>query len=138
MKILKITDGFVTNSSSQSMTVILAKLKGKDLGDLFEKLRISRHFASNFYVDVHEIEEIDYEDYLENIIENIEFDDLTDEYHILICHYLISSWQDDIHFDNTKQDDVYIKFKVEENGLNKDRRHFLGDDLILLYTYNGC
>lgn len=48
IRILKIIDGFVTNSSSVGTTIVVALIKGKDLGEMLEKIGLSSEFSSRF------------------------------------------------------------------------------------------
>lgn len=49
MKIIRIIDGFITNSSTQTTTVLLAVKKGKDLFRLFENLGFPREYPLDFF-----------------------------------------------------------------------------------------
>ncbi len=57
VRILKISDGFVTNSSSVSATVLIAARKGKDLGVLFSQIGLSSDWVNKFYNDIDGIKE---------------------------------------------------------------------------------
>ena len=57
MRILKIIDGYVTNSSSSGVTIVVALKKGKKLGDILEKIGLSSEFAYRFDEDNFTIDE---------------------------------------------------------------------------------
>lgn len=91
MKIIKIVDGFVTNSSSDSATIIIALRKGKDLKKIMKEIGIPAHLPLDFdgFTD----------DAVEEYIEenNLEVDHLTDEYDVLVTNVGIECWGDTIY-----------------------------------------
>ena len=117
MKILKIIDGFVTNSSSDSATIIIALRKGKDIKDIVKSIGIPRHLPDDFYDFTEDLEYI--EDY------EIEKDHLTDEYNILINSIL--TWESDEGYEIPPEElDAisWMAYSLEEKG---------GKDVILLH-----
>lgn len=65
MRILKISDGFITNSSSDNMVIVIAVRKSKDLfkelKKICEKLAIPKEFIPEFYDGVEDYEgEVDH------------------------------------------------------------------------------
>ena len=86
MKILKITEGFVTNSSSYSGSMLIAVKKGKDFKDLLQRIGIPEKYSDRFG-------EIEYkEDYSDS---GVEYDDLIDEYDLLEASALLAAYGDD-------------------------------------------
>ena len=77
MKILKISDGFVTNSSSDNMVIVLAIRKGKNLNIELSKvcirLKIPVYYIPDFYEGLERLEGLEYEG-------EYEIDHLMDEY----------------------------------------------------------
>ena len=126
MRIIKITDGFVTNSSSYSGVMLVALKKGKNLKDLLPKIGISQKFFGRFG-------EIKYsEDYERN---KIEFDDLTDEYDILEAWALLAAYGDDeANGAPPNGEDSPLRWFIEDNHRTKNRKELVGKDLILLYS----
>ncbi len=118
MRILKIIDGFVTNSSSDSAAIIIALRKGKSLEDIIKKIGVPVHLPKDFYNFEPNLEYI--EDY------EIEIDHLTDEYDILINYICTASWGDDYYQIPEEELDalVWMAYNLEEKG---------GKDLIVLY-----
>ncbi|MFX0019473.1 MAG: hypothetical protein ACFFAF_12190, partial [Candidatus Hermodarchaeota archaeon] len=49
MKIIKIIDGFITNSSTQTTTILLAIHKGKNLSRLFEEIQSYEEYPLDFF-----------------------------------------------------------------------------------------
>ncbi len=88
MRILKIIDGFVTNSSSDSAAILIALRKDKSLKEVMKDVGIPSHLPEEFYdfnqEDIDDITE-DYE---------IEVDHLTDEYDIMMNYITTLSWGD--------------------------------------------
>ena len=82
MRILKIIDGFVTNSSSSGVVIILALQKGKNMKDFIKKIGIPKNLPNHIFM-FQDLLEND-EGYFEGVYQHIEVDHLTDEYDILI------------------------------------------------------
>ena len=78
MKILKLIDGFITNSSSSGVIIIIALQKGKSFKEIINKLGKPAHLPSDFFY----FEDYLTSDYFEDD-EDLELDHLTDEYDIL-------------------------------------------------------
>ena len=118
MKIFKIIDGFVTNSSSDSAAIIIALRKGKSLEQIMKKVGMPVHLPKDFYDFNEDIEYI--EDY------DIEIDHLTDEYNIMMNYICTASWGDDYYQMPEKELDalIWMAYQLEEKG---------GDDLIVLH-----
>ncbi|MFX1360167.1 MAG: hypothetical protein ACFE8T_07490 [Promethearchaeota archaeon] len=60
IKILKIIDGFITNSSTETTTILLAVPKDKNLYEIFEKIGFSGNYPLDFfefYTDQSQVEE---------------------------------------------------------------------------------
>ena len=98
MRILKIMDGFITNSSSSSNTIVLALRKGVKLEEMLEMLGLSSEYASRFDREHSSVTKrlkwkID-DGYLDANIY-----DLQQEYDILIARiitYGFGDWVDDV------------------------------------------
>lgn len=120
MKIIKITDGFVTNSSSDSAAILIALRKGKSLKEIMKNIGIPTHLPEEFYdfsqKDIGDITE-DYE---------IEVDHLTDEYDIMMNYITTISWGDDDYEMPSRELDALVTMadRLEVKG---------GDDCIVLY-----
>ncbi|MFW9867035.1 MAG: hypothetical protein ACFFEN_13145 [Candidatus Thorarchaeota archaeon] len=81
MRIIKITDGFVTNSSSYNGTMVLATRKNMDLKDILPMVGIpsSEYYVFNKYKDEYDIE----------------IEDLIEEYNIFEVSRVIYAYGDD-------------------------------------------
>ncbi len=122
MRIIKITEGFVTNSSSYSGYCVIAARKGRDIKILLGKIGLGE-FVSRFS----SLE--DPEDY------EIEFDDLIDEYEILEASALLAAYGDDwANGAPENGEENNLRWFIEENDRTKERRRLVNDDLILLYS----
>lgn len=122
MKILKIIDGFITNSSSSSATILIALRKGKDLKEIAKKVGMYTQLPESFY---------DFTEKLGDIKDwDIEVDHLTDEYDLMINYILTYSFGDS----NYKMPQRELKalkqlgYKLEKKGI---------DDVIVLYFSEG-
>ncbi len=123
MKIIKITDGFITNSSSFSGTMLIAVKKGRDLKTLLGRIGIPANYSDRF-------EEIEDEDYYEDI----EFDDLTDEYEILEASAVLAAYGDDTADGGSPDgEDSPLRWFIEDHDKTTERENLDSDDLILLY-----
>ncbi len=118
MKILKIIDDFVTNSSSDSATILIALRKGKELKEIVKKLGIPIHLPKDFYDFSEDV------DYIEDC--EIEVDHLTDEYYILVNSFCTASWGDDNYEMPGEELNALLgmAYELEEKG---------GDDCIVLH-----
>lgn len=120
MRILKIIDGFVTNSSSDSAAILIALRKGKSLKEVMKNVGIPAHLPEEFYgfnqEDIDNITE-DYE---------IEVDHLTDEYDIMMNYITTISWGDDDYEMPSMELNALITMadRLKTNG---------GKDCIVLY-----
>ncbi len=103
MRIIKFNDGFITNSSTLSGVVILAKKKNVLLSVLLDKAGLSNEHLVLFE---EESENWTIEDF------DIEIDHLTDEYDILLAEYTLGVWGDD--YEPGYYEDARIK---QEQGL---------------------
>lgn len=118
MRIIKISDGFVTNSSTASGVMLVAVRKGKDLKRLIEKLGIPDEFSDRF------------EDPNDNYVET---DDLEDEYDILEASVLIWANEDGLPEEGEENP---LRWFIDDHDRARDsqeRVNLVGDDLILLY-----
>lgn len=122
LKIIKITEGFVTNSSSYSGYAVIAARKGKDIKSLLKKIDLG-DFISRF-------KSLEHPDYF-----NIEYDDLLDDYNILEASVLLAAYGDD-WANGAPEDgeDNELRWFIEENDRTEERVELVGDDLILLYS----
>lgn len=126
MKIIKITEGFVTNSSSYSGVMLIGVKKGKELRMLLPKIGIPAKFHDRFG-------EIEYEEDYED--SGIEYDDLTDEYEILEASALLAAYGDDeANGAPPNGEDNPLRWFIEQNDRTETRRNLVRDDLILLYS----
>jgi len=119
MRIIKITDGFLTNSSSYNGTMVLATRKDKDLKDILPKLGIpsSESYFFKKYKDEYDIK----------------IDDLTDEYNLFEVSRVISAYGDD--YDEEAEDEKdELKDYILKIEYNRKRIHLLNDDVIILYV----
>ncbi len=126
MKIIKITDGFVTNSSSFSGTMLIAVKKGKDLKSLLSRIGIPAKFLDRFG-------KIEYEeDYSDS---GIEYDDLTDEYDILEASALLACYGDDeANGSPPDGEDNPLRWFIEDHDRTETRENLAEEDLILLHS----
>ena len=126
MKIIKITEGFVTNSSSYSGTIIIAVRKGKELYTMLEKVGIPKDFASRF-------ENIISSEVLER--RNIFIEDLTDEYEILEASVLLAARGDDREGGAPEEgEDNELRWFIEEHDNTIEREELVQDNMILIYS----
>ena len=124
MRIIKLLEGFITNSSSVSATILLAARKGKKLGELFKKVGLSMEWEKEFKNDMDEIGEW-FED-------SIEYDDLLDEFDLYLMNYCTASWGDEPYAEyECEAYDVLSGYSYGEK-----RKSVLKDELILLYVLN--
>lgn len=132
MRILKLINGFVTNSSSSSAPVILAGKKGKKLEDLFNELGISSGLTYHFRKD-------------EGVINRykLEVNDLKESYEFYIAYICLYDWGDgDLWEDEEGWDpsdgpierDDELTQKLDLFNDRKSRENLIKDDLILLYV----
>ncbi|TKJ18693.1 MAG: hypothetical protein CEE43_17420 [Promethearchaeota archaeon Loki_b32] len=122
MRIIRIMDGFVTNSSSDSATIIIALRKGRDLVEAMKKIGVPSDLPENFYNFTDNLEYI--EDY------EIEIDHLTDEYDILINDILTMDSDDFYEIPYEELEALrWMAYTLEEKS---------GKDLIFLYFNESC
>ena len=125
MKRIKILDGFITNSSSISATILLAVRKDKDLGVLFTQIGLSKEWENEFKNDMNEIK-----DWFED---SIEFDDLLDEYDLYLMDYCTASWGDEPYVEHEcKAYDLLSRYSY-----GKERKIIIKNELILLSINEG-
>lgn len=120
MKILKITEGFVTNSSSDSAAIIIAVRKDKSLKEIMKKIGIPTHLPEDFY----DFDQEDIDDYIEE--SDMEVDHLTDEYDIMKNYITTISWGDDDYEMPSNELSALVSMvgRLEDDG---------GKDCIVLY-----
>ncbi len=124
MRIIKITEGFVTNSSAYSGVILVAVRKGKDLKSLLPRIGIPSKYFDRFGG-------IEYEE----SYSEIEFDDLTDEYDILEASALIAAYGDDeANGAPPDGEDSPLRWFIQDNDRTDTRQILVGEDLILLYS----
>ncbi len=132
MKILKIIDGHITNSSTISTTVIVALKKGKSLSEMLEKIGLSSEFTSRFD------EYGSYDEELDRWIDKGYIDsnifDLKDTYEVLQAEIITDGFGD--AYDREDRSDFRKKFydKIKINDLP---RKLDGKDFILLHRTDG-
>ena len=85
MKMLKILDGFVTNSSSCYHVIILAARKGKELKDIFRRIGLSSKWVEEFSkIEREELKKTSDKPYgyphSPSWKDEVEYEDLLDEY----------------------------------------------------------
>ncbi|MFX0019470.1 MAG: hypothetical protein ACFFAF_12175 [Candidatus Hermodarchaeota archaeon] len=133
MKILKIIDGFVTNSSSVGTTIVAILKKGKNLGEMLEKIGLSSEFTARFD-DKHGLNESILKWWIEDDYLDPNIYDLREEYEILqalIITYGYNGEVDDVdHSDFRKK--FYDKIRLESLPLK-----LVGDDFILLHRLDS-
>lgn len=123
MRILEINDGFITNSSSASTTMLIAVKKGKDIFELLRILRIPDAEIENFMHDMNEINEW---------LEDIEYDDLLDEYDLYMANFIVASWGDEPYAEFPCYSyDVFVRYCPRRDQAS--RKNVIGEDLILIY-----
>jgi hypothetical protein len=126
LKIIKITDGFVTNSSSFSGVMLIAVKKGKDLKTLLPMIGIPAKFHERFY-------EVKYEEDYDDL--KVEYDDLTDEYYVLEASALLAAYGDEaLNGAPPEGEKNPLRWFIEKNDQTVSRKNLIGDDLILLYS----
>lgn len=126
MKIIKLTEGFVTNSSSYSGSMLIAIKKGKDLKSLLKRIGIPAEYAERFG-------EIEYEDDYSR--SGIEYDDLKDEYELLEASALLAAYGDDeANGSPPDGEDNALRWFIESHDRTKTRQNLVGDDMILLHS----
>ena len=86
MRILKIVDGFITNSSSSGVVIILALQKGKSLREVIKKIGSPTNLPRYFYDFENFLKSEYFEDY-----EDLEVEHLMDEYDILVNTFTYES-----------------------------------------------
>lgn len=120
MKIIKITEGFVTNSSSDSAAIIIAVRKDKSLKEIMKKVGIPSHLPEGFY----DFDQEDIDDYIEDC--EMEVDHLTDEYDIMKNYITTMSWGDDDYEMPSNELSALVSMagRLEDEG---------GKDCIVLY-----
>lgn len=126
MKIIKITESFVTNSSSYSGSMLIAVKKGKDLKGLLQRIGIPEKFSDRFG-------KIEYEeDYSDS---GIEYDDLIDEYDLLEVSALLAAYGDDeANGSPPDGEDNPLRWFIEDHDRTETRENLVGEDLILIYS----
>ncbi|MBD3211609.1 MAG: hypothetical protein GF311_03295 [Candidatus Lokiarchaeota archaeon] len=130
MRIIKVINGFVTNSSSSSAPVILAVREGKDLNELFSEYGIPEHFANYFYQDNGTPERY-----------KIEAADLEKDYNFYYASICVTDWgEGDLVPDDWEpymgfvQRDDELSNKLRLYDIRKERENLVRDDLLLLYV----
>ena len=132
MKVLKIIDGYITNSSTISTTVIVALKRGKSLSEMLEKIGLSPRFTSRFD---------EYGSYGENLDRWIDkgyidsnIFDLKDTYEVLQAEIITDGFGDAYNMED--HSDFRRKFydKIKINDLP---RKLDGKDFILLHRTDG-
>jgi len=143
MKIIKINDGFVTNSSTDSALIIIALRKGKDLKEIMRKIGIPDNLPEEFY-DFTEDSEL-----LMDIIEDeqLEIDHLTDEYDILLNdiltfdsqypHWRENDYEDDDQEDYNEEDFHMPYEQLRSLNIMVHRLNEKGGDDIKILEFTG-
>lgn len=115
MKILKILDGFVTNSSSDSATILIALRKGHDFKKIIDEIGLKDIPASFMgFFKVNDEEEI------KKIGEFVEVDHLLDEYDLLENTIPTQSWGDEEYEIPIEEFGAicFLTYFLKENGGN--------------------
>lgn len=132
MRILKIVDGFVTNSSSSGNTILLALKKGKKLGEMLEKIGLSSEFTDRFEEE-HGLDDSYLNDWVEDDYLDLNIYDLQEDYDILkaliITHGFGGEIEDVDHSDFRKK--FYDEFLGEDLPLK-----LVGNDFLFLHSLN--
>ena len=125
MRILKITDGFVTNSSSANALVIIAYKKDKDLAELLEKIGIPGYQSRWLENDREWIQESLIEEGMS--IDQIE--KYRKDYELLLYCPAIEVYGD------CEVDETELRYRLYDDmhGVRMPRK-LVGDDLILLLS----
>ncbi len=131
MRILKIADGFITNSSSANALVILALRKGKELAAMLEKLGIPGMDAYRFD---------DSDDIISDLIEDNEIDkcvkDLMQDYDLLASFICIGAYGDDLESVGY-EDGEHTEFRnILFETISRVPKRLIGNDLLLLESVN--
>ena len=130
MRILKIVDGFVTNSSSSGTTILLALKKGKKLGNILEKLGLSAEFVNRFK-DEYRNNESDLAYWVEEGYLDSNIYDLTEIYDILRARIITHAFGGEI--DDIDHSDFRKKFYDEFIGEDLPIK-LVGNDFIFLHS----
>ncbi len=129
MKIIRVIDGFITNSSTISTTVIVALKKGKNLAEMLAKLGLSSKYTSRFD------EYGSYDEDLAYWVENKEYIDpnifdLKETYEILQAGIITDGFGDayDMEDRSSFRRRFYDRIKINDLPLKLD-----GEDFIFLH-----
>lgn len=124
MKIIRIIDNFVSNSSSAGTTILLAVKKGKDFSSLMRSLGIPDSEIEDYIKDLDEIHEY---------FKDVEYDDLLDEYDLKMGNFTVASWGDEPYAEfDCHSYDVFVSYSPRTDDTS--RHQVKGKDLILLYV----
>ena len=130
MKIIKIMDGFVTNSSSCCAVLLIAVRKGMHLEKALRRVGLSKKWVKEFKLVENFQDEREYEGLL--VPEDIEFDDLLDEYDLYAMEYTIYADGGDYHIERR-----CVAYEALSSGLEYSKQRIrYNDDLIVLFRRN--
>ncbi|MFX1269604.1 MAG: hypothetical protein ACFFAK_16710 [Promethearchaeota archaeon] len=130
MKIIKIIDGFITNSSTQTTTILLAIHKGKNLSRLFEEIQSYEEYPLDFFQFTNH--EKDLYEFFET--QNVNLTYLNKEYDLYINTVPDSGLECDT------EDDVHIRFNKLSKMINEIQNKLKDHVLVLFYgdiLHNG-
>jgi len=118
---------FVTNSSSASNTILVAKRKGKGLKEIFSRVGIPASYTS-YFSDCSKNDKVWIEELQEE--EEIEIDHLKNDYDFIVGEFLIANWGDDKNIEYPENEE---KFYSILDCLEKERT----GDIIVIYAEEG-
>jgi len=125
MKILKIMDSFVTNSSSVSSAVILGLKKGKNFKEMLRKIGLEE-----FDFRFEKAKKEDLEDYQ---LSEINYDEWIKEFDLYIVHICIGAYGDDLeHWGHQDGEHSELRDQLFE-GVHRLPQKLVNDDLLIIY-----
>ena len=127
MRILKIANGFITNSSSMGADVIIAVKKGQNLKKIFKKLGIHKYVSNCFKEHPEIFEKIKANRESKHKFEIFKINHLIEEYDFLYASFLLGTYGDDsLEVDDDDQ--------FEYDDFNDKTRNLDCEDLIVIYN----